>query len=180
MNIPPMQQGPVLQQVMSQQPGTQNAPQMQPQMPQPHSQEKLDNISKVKSLIGQLRESLAVTLKNAAHALHQNSQIDVGTVKSVDMPPPPRFDKSMEEFYSICDQIELHLKTSIECVNQGTSSQRYLPLAVAPTRTEPIPNQDMSTLTYPQYLATVRAQVMYAKEIHDMLLAAAQNITATE
>lgn len=29
--------------------------------------------------------------------------------KSVDMPPPPRFDKSMEEFYSICDQIELHL-----------------------------------------------------------------------
>ena len=23
--------------------------------------------------------------------------------------PVPRFDKNMEEFYSICDQIELHL-----------------------------------------------------------------------
>ncbi|XP_046670029.1 mediator of RNA polymerase II transcription subunit 29 [Homalodisca vitripennis] len=180
MNLPPIQQGQVLQPGMGQQSQPQPQQQMQPQMQQPqqHAQEKLDNISKVKSLIGQLRESLAVTLKNAAHALHQNSQVDVGTVKSVDMAPPPRFDKSMEEFYSICDQIELHLKTSIECMNQGASSQRYLPLAVAATRTELIPNQDMNILTYPQYLSTVRAQVLYAKEVHDMLLTAAQNISA--
>lgn len=61
MNIPPMQQGPGLQQVMGQQPG-QPTQQLQSQMPQQHSQDiKLDNISKVKSLIGQLRESLAVS-----------------------------------------------------------------------------------------------------------------------
>lgn len=60
MNIPPMQQGPGLQQVMGQQPG--QPTQLQSQMPQQHSQDiKLDNISKVKSLIGQLRESLAVS-----------------------------------------------------------------------------------------------------------------------
>lgn len=59
MNIPPMQQGP---QVMGQQPGQPTQQQLQSQMPQQHSQDiKLDNISKVKSLIGQLRESLAVS-----------------------------------------------------------------------------------------------------------------------
>lgn len=74
----------------------------------------------------------------------------------------------------------LFQKTSIECLNQGSSSQRYLPLPVQPTRTEPLSSQDASTLTYPQYLATVRAQVAYAKEVHDMLLLAAQNITSAE
>lgn len=65
-------------------------------------------------------------------------------------------------------------------MNQGASSQRYLPLTVMSTRTDPIPTQDMSALTYPQYLATVRAQVLYAKEVHDMLFAAAQNIASGE
>lgn len=65
MNIPPMQQGPGLQQVMGQQPGQPTQQQLQSQMPQQHSQDiKLDNISKVKSLIGQLRESLAVSIYN--------------------------------------------------------------------------------------------------------------------
>lgn len=61
MNMGQMQQqGPVLTQVMGQQPGTPQQ-QMQSQMPQQHAQEKLDNISKVKSLIGPLRDSLAVS-----------------------------------------------------------------------------------------------------------------------
>jgi len=119
------------------------------------------------------------TFKTAAHTFHQNSLVDVGSLKNMDL-PPPRFDKSIEEFYSICDQIELHLKTSIECLNQSASSQRYLNISVTPTRTETMPNQDLSSLTYPQYLATVRTQVAFAKEVHDMLLAAAQNITTTE
>lgn len=190
MNIPPvMAQGPVvMQQVMPQQPvvnpvmvSQQGGQQGLPGPPGP-AQEKLDNISKVKSLIGPLRESLAATLKTAAHTLHQNSLVDIGSLKNV--PPVDvtthRFDKSMEEFYSICDQIELHLKTSIECMNQSSSSQRYLSLNVQANRTEPGPNQDLLTLTYPQYLNTVRTQVTFAKEVHGMLLAAAQNITTTE
>jgi serum response factor/mediator of RNA polymerase II transcription subunit 29 len=35
-------------------------------------------------------------------------------------------------------------------------------------------------LTYPQYLATVRAQVSFAKEVHDMLESAAQNMSPGE
>ncbi|PSN42758.1 Mediator of RNA polymerase II transcription subunit 29 [Blattella germanica] len=146
MNLPPMQQpGPGVMPQVQQQPGPgtpQQAQQMQQPMPQ-QQQEKLDNISKVKSLITPLRESLAVTLKNAAATLQQNN-----------------------------------LKTSIECLSQGAASQRYLPLQVALTRTDPMPGQEI--LTYPQYLATVRAQVGFAKEVHDMLVGAAQNVSPGE
>ncbi|RZF48158.1 hypothetical protein LSTR_LSTR009847 [Laodelphax striatellus] len=182
MNLPPISQAgpPIMQPIMQQQPGTpqgqQNMP-GQPQMQQQPAQEKLDNISKVKSLVGQLRETLILTLKTAANTLVQNNLVDVGNMKQCMV--APRFDKVLEEFYSICDQMELHLKTAAECLNQGSSSQRYLPLMVNQTRLEPLPGQDGNQLTYPQYLATVRAQVMYAKEIHDMLLAAAQNIQNT-
>ncbi|KDR15695.1 mediator of RNA polymerase II transcription subunit 29 [Zootermopsis nevadensis] len=181
MNIPPMQQqGPGVIPQVPQQPGPgtpQQAQQMQPQIQQ--AQEKFDNISKVKSLIAPLRESLALTLKTAAQTLHQNSLVDVGSLKGVDV-PVPRFDRNMEEFYSICDQIELHLKTSIECLAQGAASQRYLSLPVALTRTDPLPNQEGAALTYPQYLATVRSQVGFAKEVHDMLMGAAQNVSSGE
>ena len=51
---------------------------MQSDIPQ-QPQEKLDNISKVKSLILPLRETLSLTLKTAAQALHQNSLIDAGS-----------------------------------------------------------------------------------------------------
>lgn len=61
-----------------------------------------------------------------------------------------------------------------------SSSHRYLPVLVAPTRTDPLPPPQEGTLTYPQYLATVRAQVNYAKEVHDMLLQAVQNLGAGE
>jgi mediator of RNA polymerase II transcription subunit 29 len=39
-------------------------------------------------------------------------------------------------------------------------------------------NENM--LTYPQFLATASAQVAYAKEIHDTLIAAAQNISPSD
>ncbi|EFN88713.1 Mediator of RNA polymerase II transcription subunit 29 [Harpegnathos saltator] len=86
----------------------------------------------------------------------------------------------MEEFYSICDQIELHLKTSVECLSQNTSSVRYLPLPVIPTRTDSVSAPEGPTLTYPQFLMTVRAQVAYAREIHDALVSNAHAIASGE
>lgn len=179
MNIPPMQPQTAggISQVPQQQPATPQQNQQMQQIPQ-QAQEKFDNISKVKSLVGPLRESLSMTLKTAAQTLHQNGLVDMGSLKGVDV-LVPRFDKNMEEFYSLCDQIELHLKTSIECLSQGASSQRYLPLPVATTRMEPLPGQE-GTLTYPQYLATVRAQLAYTKEVQDCLITAAQNLVPGE
>lgn len=114
---------------------------------------------------------------------------------------PPRFDKHLEEFYSICDQIELHLvgqtphrlynflcpktnfyfqKTSIQCMQQSSSAQRYLPTHVASTRVEPLAPTENGPISYPQYLQTVRTQIAYAKDIHDTLICAAQNISPSE
>lgn len=69
-------------------------------------------------------------------------------------------------------------KTSIQCIQQSTSSQNYLSIPVSSTRMEPAPNEN--ALSYPQYLSTVRSQIAYAKDIHDTLICAAQNISPSE
>lgn len=66
-------------------------------------------------------------------------------------------------------------KTAIECYQQGTSSARYLSLPVIPTRVEPGPVPEGNAISYPQYLNSVRSQIGYLKEIHDLLLTASQN-----
>ncbi|XP_034952077.1 mediator of RNA polymerase II transcription subunit 29 [Chelonus insularis] len=188
MNIPPIQQtGAMPMGQMTQPTNPQMAPNPQQQVQQQTSlqqqqqqqqQEKFDNISKVKSLIGPLRETLSIALKTAANTLTQNSLVDIGSSKGTDS-LDHRFNKNMEEFYSICDQIELHLKTSIECLSQNASSVRYLPMSVI-TRTETVSVQEGTALTYPQFLMTVKSQVAYAREIHDTLMTAAHTIAPTE
>ncbi|OWR46464.1 intersex protein [Danaus plexippus plexippus] len=146
--------------------------QMQPVMaPQPPQQDKMDNISKVKTLMGSLRESLPMTLKSAAQILHLNYNIDSNTQKGIDN-PVPRFDKNLEEFF--------HFRTAITCIQQAQSAAHYLPLTVIPSRLDSGPTTQETTLSYPQYLNTVRLQISYAKDIHDTLVAAAQNISPTE
>lgn len=74
MGVSPMQ-------MQQQQPSPQMAPNQQI-MAQPNPQivpqERIDNISKVKTLVGPLRESLGATLKSAAMLLNNNNQTDCG------------------------------------------------------------------------------------------------------
>ncbi|XP_072767844.1 mediator of RNA polymerase II transcription subunit 29-like [Anoplolepis gracilipes] len=195
MNIPPIQQPgamgvgqmgqPVNPQMsqnqqqaqQTQQQQVQQQQQQQAQQQQQQAQDKLDNISKVKSLVGPLRESLAIALKTAAHTLHQNSLVDVGSMKGIDQ-PDHRFNKHMEEFYSICDQIELHLKTSVECLSQNNSSLRYLPMSVITNRTDTVNTQEGPALSYPQFLMTVRAQIAFARDVHDAFMSHARAISS--
>ncbi|XP_023940227.1 mediator of RNA polymerase II transcription subunit 29 [Bicyclus anynana] len=153
--------------------------QVQQAIPQQPQQDKMDNISKVKTLMGSLRESLPMTLKSAAQILHQNYNVDSSTQKGMDN-PVPRFDKNLEEFFSLCDQMELHLRTAITCIQQAQSAAHYLPLNVIPSRLDSGSAAQETTLSYPQYLNTVRLQISYAKDIHDTLVAAAQNISPAE
>lgn len=67
----------------------------------------------------------------------------------------------------------------MEIHQQKLSTERYLPLPVNPSRVEPMP-QEVATLTYPQYLSSVRSQISYLKEIHDLLLTASQNVRSNE
>lgn len=81
----------------------------------------------------------------------------------------PRFDKHLEEFYSICDQIELNLVTAKRCLQQIAQAQTHLPVPVVPIA------QD-NAMTYLQFRELVITQLTYAKDIHDTLQMAAQNI----
>ena len=62
-------------------------------------------------------------------------------------------------------------------MQQGASSQQYLPIPVAPTQPNPA---ETNALSYGQYLDVVKIQIGYAKDIHDTLICAAQNICPSE
>lgn len=92
----------------------------------------------------------------------------------------PRFERHLEDFYSICDQIELHLKTSKAVIEQTSLSKQYMMgLEVNFLRTDPIMNEP-NMISYTQFLDLVKRQINYAKEIHDILICASQNISMTE
>ncbi|XP_022083257.1 mediator of RNA polymerase II transcription subunit 29-like [Acanthaster planci] len=140
----------------------------QPSQPaQQQSQLDLDPISRVKALIPHLKESLSNLMKIAALGFHHSALIDNASQKASDN-IPQRFDKSLEEFYSICDQVELHLRLALDCSNQYVDSIRHTPLPVSTAKSEPTNSGESQT--YSQYVSTVKSQVAYAKEIHDALL----------
>jgi mediator of RNA polymerase II transcription subunit 29 len=63
-------------------------------------------------------------------------------------------------------------KTARNSIQQGNSSHAYIPLPVA------VPEN--GSLTYSQYLELVKIQVKYAKDIHDIIICAALNISPSE
>jgi len=154
-----------------QQPNPGNQPQGPPQGLPPSSQQdqaRVDNISKAKTLIPNLRESMLNVMRNAALAISANNMIDSGT-KQVDY-DVSRFDKSFEEFFFYVDQLEVQLRTSIECLNQNNQSAKYLPVPITSSKTE-------SSMTYPEFINLVKGQIAYAKDIHGALSDASQRLS---
>lgn len=88
----------------------------------------------------------------------------------------PRFDKQLEEFYSICDQIELNLQTAISCASQVSTSQKHVPTQVSVMRQEPGISQEV--ISYPTYVSIAKNQVSYVKDVIDALSDAAQMISS--
>ncbi|XP_073752120.1 mediator of RNA polymerase II transcription subunit 29-like [Callorhinus ursinus] len=141
-------------------------PQQQPQPPAQlvgsaqsgllqQQQQDFDPVQRYKMLIPQLKESLQTLMKVPAQNLIQNTNIDNGQ-KSSDG-PIQRFDKCLEEFYALCDQLELCLRLAHECLSQSCDSAKHSPTLV-PTATKPDAVQPDS-LPYPQYLAVIKAQI---------------------
>ncbi|MED6240878.1 Mediator of RNA polymerase II transcription subunit 29 [Ataeniobius toweri] len=96
--------------------GLQQTASMQQQQQQQLSQQQdFDPVHRFKMLIPQLKESLQNLMKIAALNLAHNTSIDNG-IKSSDT-SVQRFDKSLEEFYALCDQVELCLVEAKNCVN---------------------------------------------------------------
>uniref|UniRef100_A0A8B9ZIV9 Mediator of RNA polymerase II transcription subunit 29 n=1 Tax=Anas platyrhynchos TaxID=8839 RepID=A0A8B9ZIV9_ANAPL len=124
-----------------------------------------DPVQRFRLLIPQLKESLQTLMKVAAQNLVQNSNIDNGQ-KSADG-ALQRFDKSLEEFYALCDQLELCLRLAHECLSQSFDSAKHAPG----------PAGGGESLPYTQYLPLIKAQIAGAKDIHNALLEGANKIT---
>ncbi|XP_038071653.1 mediator of RNA polymerase II transcription subunit 29-like [Patiria miniata] len=150
----------------------------QPQAAQPSQQSQqsqidLDPIAKVKSLVPHLKESLSNLMRVSALNFHYSALIDNASPKASDA-SIQRFDKSLEEFYSICDQVEVNLRLSLDCSNEYVDSIRHTPLPMSTSKSEPTNSGESQT--YSQYVSTVKSQISYAKEVHDALLECSSKI----
>ncbi|XP_033882855.2 mediator of RNA polymerase II transcription subunit 29-like [Acipenser ruthenus] len=135
-------------------------------------QQDFDPVHRFKMLIPQLKESLQNVMNIASQNLAHNTTIDNG-IKSSDA-SVQRFDKSLEEFYALCDQLELCLRLAYECLSQSIDSAKHSPNLV-PTATKPDTVQTES-LSYSQYLSMIKSQITCAKDIHNALLECSKKI----
>ncbi|XP_072346363.1 mediator of RNA polymerase II transcription subunit 29 [Scyliorhinus torazame] len=145
-----------------------------PQQQQQQAQQQDDPVAKFKLLIPQLKDSLQNLMRIAALNLSQNTTIDNGQ-KSNDT-ALQRFDKSLEEFYALCDQVELCLRLAFECLSQSIDSSKHSPNLV-PTATKPDTVQTESQ-SYTQYLSMIKSQISCAKDIHNALLECSKRIAS--
>uniref|UniRef100_A0A3P9IUD1 Mediator of RNA polymerase II transcription subunit 29 n=1 Tax=Oryzias latipes TaxID=8090 RepID=A0A3P9IUD1_ORYLA len=146
--------------------------QQQQQQQQLSQQQDFDPVHRFKMLIPQLKESLQNLMKIASMNLSYNTSIDNG-IKSSDT-SVQRFDKSLEEFYALCDQLELCLRLAYECLSQSIDSAKHSPNLV-PTATKPDTVQTES-MSYAQYLTMIKSQISCAKDIHNALLECSKKI----
>ncbi|XP_077992561.1 mediator of RNA polymerase II transcription subunit 29-like [Glandiceps talaboti] len=140
-------------------------PAQQPQSAAQSQQQPIDDpASKVKVLVPHLRESLVNLMKITSHNFLNYASIDNAT-KSENQ--SQRLDKTLEEFYSICDRIELNLRLAKEYTIQGAESAHHTPIALSGNKAD---GSQGDTLTnYSQYISTVKTQINCAREIHDVL-----------
>uniref|UniRef100_A0A8C7I397 Mediator of RNA polymerase II transcription subunit 29 n=1 Tax=Oncorhynchus kisutch TaxID=8019 RepID=A0A8C7I397_ONCKI len=139
--------------------GMQQAATLQQQ--QLSQQQDFDPVHRFKMLIPQLKET-------------GNNEGDFRTTFTCSDASVQRFDKSLEEFYALCDQLELCLRLAYECLSQSIDSAKHSPNLV-PTATKPDTVQTES-LSYSQYLSMIKSQISCAKDIHNALLECSKKI----
>ncbi|XP_069631730.1 mediator of RNA polymerase II transcription subunit 29-like [Haliaeetus albicilla] len=86
-----------------------------------------------------------------------------------------RFNKNLEEFYALCDLLELCLRLAHKCLLQSFNSAKHAP-ALVPAAPKGEGGAG-KTLPYTQYLPLIKAQIAGAKDIHNALLEGANKIT---
>lgn len=86
----------------------------------------------------------------------------------------PRFDKQLEDFVTLCNQIELHLKTIQECTVQLKESHQYLNVQINPNKPDnqpaiPFQSPEPMPVSYGEYMALVKNQAAYAKDLQQLI-----------
>lgn len=128
-----------------------------------------DRIIKFKQLLPQLKECLVDLISVARQNFAANATID-NLEKTVDTSRLPRFDKALEQFYAICNQIEENLSLANDQIAQTIFSMQYTPLTASQMK------DNTNTQVYSNYISTVKQQLAYAKEIQNMLMETSNRI----
>ncbi|GFS53363.1 mediator of RNA polymerase II transcription subunit 29 [Nephila pilipes] len=144
-------------------------------VPQQQIELKYDNVNRVKTLIFSLKNSFANVMKVAGARV--NHMAAGKTYEEA----PSRFDKTLDDFFSICNQIELHLRAIQECTMQLKDSMQYLPPHVTLGKQDASsgPSQD-GNLSYTQYTTTVKGQVNFTKSVQDILSDGVRSIAKSD
>ena len=87
------------------------------------------------------------------------------------------FESSLEDFFSVCDQIEANLKTALEIHSQSSASLRYMTIPPVPNKVDLSggagPGANPDGLSYQQYLQTAKQQAHFTSETRNQLIKAA-------
>lgn len=128
---------------------------------------------KFKELVPTLKVSLAMLMKASAEIFKENSKVD--NCQRAGEENMDRFEQCLENFYALCDQIELNLRLGLECAQQNIDNSKNARLPVASSAVKVGDNSEGQT--YQQYLSMVQSQVSCAKEIHESLLDCAKKLS---
>ncbi|PVD25633.1 hypothetical protein C0Q70_13292 [Pomacea canaliculata] len=140
------------------------------QPPQSVQQSDIDPITKFKLLLPRLKDSLIALCRVAGQMFKVNAAQDSGGQSEIQQHRSERFEKSLEDFCGICDQIEVNLRLALELYHQTEDSLRNTPLSIVlPVQKSESTANPQEGQSYAQYLTTVRTQINFAKEIHDLL-----------
>ena len=126
--------------------------------------DKIEPIEKAKLILPQLKEALVKLMQVSSQNVAVSISID-DMQKGVDGSTIPSFSKCLEQFYSLCDQLELQLNLAYQQLSQGLLSVQHVPtVATYNFRLEP-----KASSVYASYSATVDTQLRVAKEVHELL-----------
>ena len=162
----PMPQGPrptSMPSTMIPQPNTVPQQKPMPSQPNPPSpSESPDPMLRAKVLLPQLKESLVILMSVASQNFEVNNHVD--DIKKVTDVGRRKYEKCLEHFYSLCDQLELLLNLAYQQLNGMVQCVKYTPhLATINIKDGNAPN------LYENYTITIDQQIIFAKDMHRVL-----------
>merc|ERR1719383_531187 len=172
----PGQQIPMSQsQKMIPSPQVQQQQQIQ-QQPPPQQSHTPDNssIEKIKTLVPHLKKALSNVMRLAGESLRRDDIY----ASSGSSPSTHTVEKALEEFFAICDQLEMQLGIALEGFNQVIQHKKYLNTECIKYSLPPGQSTDV-VQTYNAYSTVIRSHVSLASSLHDALINCADQISGT-
>ncbi|XP_067942771.1 mediator of RNA polymerase II transcription subunit 29-like [Watersipora subatra] len=115
--------------------------------------------------VAKAREILTELLKKATVLLQENAK-HPGNQKDAQR---LRFEKGLEDVFSVLDQIETNLKLAIQWHSQSLDSRKQVGLPIASRKTDEAQIPPQKCIQLQEYMTVVKVQIQAAKDLHDLI-----------